>query len=290
MYYVVQVLTLLVLILAANTSFQGFPRLSALLARDRFVAAPVHEPRRPARLLERDASCSRRSPGCCSGSTARTSNNLIHLYVIGVFTAFTLSQAGMVRYWLRTRGPGWRAGALVNGVGATATGVVTLVVIYTKFAEGAWLVIVAIPLLVLGMLGISRHYDASRAAAARRCGGRRRGAAGAQHDACSSSSRSTRRPSARSWFARAISRERLPRRARPARGTDPASAPRWFHLAGGEPQLEVLDRRLGAAEAVLEQVWRLPRGESDFVTVVVPELFDARSLARAGATPASSSR
>ncbi len=82
-------------------------------------------------------------------------NSLIHLYVIGVFTAFTLSQAGMVRYWIRHRR---RLKATVNGIGATATGIVTLIVAYTKFAEGAWLVIVAIPMLVLAMYGIRRHY------------------------------------------------------------------------------------------------------------------------------------
>src|SRR5205807_5012339 len=86
-------------------------------------------------------------------------NSLIHLYVIGVFTAFTLSQAGMVRYWLRRHGRGWRYRALVNVLGATATGVVAAIVIFTKFAEGAWMVIVAIPTLVLVFYGIRRHYD-----------------------------------------------------------------------------------------------------------------------------------
>src|SRR4029453_17389798 len=74
---------------------------------------------------------------------------LIHLYVVGVFTAFTLSQAGMVRYWRRTRDRGWRLRSTANAVGAAATGVVTGVVIWTKFAAGAWMVIAAIPLLVL---------------------------------------------------------------------------------------------------------------------------------------------
>ena len=78
--------------------------------------------------------------------------------MIGVFTAFTLSQAGMIRYWRRVRGPRWHYRALVNGVGATATGIVSAVVIVTKFAAGAWLVIVAIPLLVLISYGIRRHY------------------------------------------------------------------------------------------------------------------------------------
>ena len=122
MYWVVQVLTLAVLVLAANTSFQGFPRLAALLARDRFFAAPVHQPRRPARLLERDHRAGRRSPALLLWVYNASVDSLIHLYVIGVFTAFTLSQAGMVRYWLRTRDPGWRRRDVVNAVGATATG------------------------------------------------------------------------------------------------------------------------------------------------------------------------
>src|SRR5204863_9745236 len=87
-----------------------------------------------------------------------TTNSLIHRYGIVIFTAFTLSQFEMVRYWFRRRGDHWRVKAAVNGVGGVATGVVTLVVAYTKFAEGAWIVTVAIPLLVLAMLGVRGHY------------------------------------------------------------------------------------------------------------------------------------
>ena len=72
---------------------------------------------------------------------------LIHLYVVGVFTAFTLSQAGMVRRWRRLKEPGWRKRAVMNGVGATATGIVTLLVIQAKFAAGAWMVVIAVPAL-----------------------------------------------------------------------------------------------------------------------------------------------
>src|SRR3954471_17373276 len=154
MYYVVQGLTLLVLVLAANTSFQGFPRLSALLARDGFA------PRQFSNLGDRLVFSN--GVVVLAGVAAAllwvygaNTNSLIHLYVIGVFTAFTLSQAGMVRYWIRHRR---RLKATVNGIGAAATGLVTLIVAYTKFAEGAWLVVVAIPLLVLAMLGIRRHY------------------------------------------------------------------------------------------------------------------------------------
>src|SRR6202007_475493 len=157
MYYAVQGTTLLVLILAANTSFQGFPRLSALLARDRF--APQQFTNLGDRLVFSNGMIVLATvSGLLRWLYKANTNSLIHLYVIGVFTAFTLSQAGMVRYWRRTRGKGWRARAAVNAIGASATGLVTLIVVYTKFAEGAWIVTVAIPVLVLGMLGVKRHY------------------------------------------------------------------------------------------------------------------------------------
>src|SRR5204862_4887119 len=157
MYYAVQVLTLVVLILAANTSFPGFPRLSALLAADRFA------PRQFTNLGDRLVF----SNGMLVLATVAAlllwiyhaaTNSLMHLYVIGVFTAFTLSQAGMVRYWKRVREPGWRYRALVHGIGATATGVVATIVIVTEFAAGAWLVPVAIPLLVLACYAVRRHH------------------------------------------------------------------------------------------------------------------------------------
>jgi amino acid transporter len=133
MYYAVQILTLIVLILAANTSFQGFPRLSALLARDRF--APRQFTNLGDRLVFSNGMVVLATvAGLLLWVYGANTNNLIHLYVIGVFTAFTLSQAGMVRYWQRRHGPRWKLKAAVNGAGATATGVVTLVVAYTKFA------------------------------------------------------------------------------------------------------------------------------------------------------------
>jgi hypothetical protein len=276
MYYAVQGTTLLILVLAANTSFQGFPRLSALLARDRFA------PRQFSNLGDRLVF----SNGMLVLATAAAAllviyrantNSLIHLYVIGVFTAFTLSQAGMVRYWLRTRTPGWHGRALVNGVGATATGLVTAIVVWTKFAEGAWLVTVAIPVLVLVMLGVRRHYmrvgrrlSAGAAAVASAPGARNRTLLVVEElDPAAERALAFTRKIAPDGF-RAI---HVPRRC-----TDPGIGPRWFHLAGGAPLLETLDPRGGTVDAVLEQVWRLPRGESDFVTVVVPEQFRRRAL------------
>ena len=137
------------------------PGLSAAVgaARARSLhPAPVHEPRRPTRLLEWRHRPRRRRRVSDRIYHANV-NNLIHLYVIGVFTAFTLSQTGMVRYWLRTHGDGWRWRAPVNGVGAVATCVVTVVVILTKFGEGAWIVTVAVPLMVAAFYGVRRHYE-----------------------------------------------------------------------------------------------------------------------------------
>jgi amino acid transporter len=276
MYYVVQGTTLLVLILAANTSFQGFPRLSALLARDRFA------PRQFSNLGDRLVF----SNGMLVLAAAATgllvvykadTNSLIHLYVVGVFTAFTVSQAGMVRYWRRVRGAGWQRKLAINMVGAAATGLVTVIVIWTKFAEGAWLVTVAIPLMVLAMLGVRRHYD--RVARRLRAGAAAVAAAPAARNrtllVVESLDEATERGLA---LARDISPDGLRAIHVPRRGTDSGIGPRWFHVANGAPLLETLDRRGSAVETVLDQVWRLPRGESDFVTVVIPEQFRRRSL------------
>ena len=273
MYYAVQGLTLLVLVLAANTSFQGFPRLSALLAHDRFA------PRQFTNLGDRLVF----SNGMLVLATVAglllwlynaNTNSLIHLYVIGVFTAFTLSQAGMVRYWLRTRDKGWRPKAAINAIGATATGLVTLIVVYTKFAEGAWIVTVAIPVLVLGMLGIRRHY--ARFA--------RRLRAGTAAVAAASLPRNTTLVVVQSldaateeaaWFAHEIATDGFRAVHVPTKSSDPGIRPRWFRFGHDLPQLETLD---AGSDSVLEQVWRLPRGEADFVTVVIPELFTTHSV------------
>ncbi|HEX3227107.1 MAG TPA: APC family permease, partial [Gaiellaceae bacterium] len=275
MYYAVQGLTLLVLILAANTSFQGFPRLSALLARDRF--APRQFTNLGDRLVFSNGMLVLATvAGLLLWIYGANTNSLIHLYVIGVFTAFTLSQAGMVRYWLRRRGAHWKVKLAVNGAGATATGLVTLIVVYTKFAEGAWLVTVAIPVLVVGMLGVRRHYE--RLA--------RRMRAGAAAVIAADEPRNTtlllvesidEASEAALGVAREISNGGGVRAIHvPCRNTDPGIRPRWFRCSG-EP-LDQLDGSLGATEAVLEQVWRLPRSESEFVTVVIPELFRQKSL------------
>jgi len=275
LYYAVQVTTLLILVLAANTSFQGFPRLAALLARDNF--APRQFTNLGDRLVFSNGMLVLATlAGLLIWIYHANVNSLIHLYVIGVFTAFTLSQAGMVRYWKRVREPGWRYRAAVNGVGAAATGVVAAIVIVTKFAAGAWLVIVAIPLLVLACYGIRRHYR----------GIARRLHAGADAVVAAPPPRNSTLLLVESideatadalWFTEQMG-DGFRAIHVPARGTDPGIKPRWFRFSDERSHLEVLDGSLGVTEAVLEQVWRLPRGESSFVTVVIPELFRRRSL------------
>jgi amino acid transporter len=277
MYWAVQILTLLILVLAANTSYQGFPRLAALLARDRYFA------RQFTNLGDRLVFSNGIVVLAGVASLLLWAYNanvesLIHLYVIGVFTAFTLSQAGMVRYWLRTHDPGWRHKALVNGVGATATGIVAGIVIWTKFAEGAWIVTIAIPSLVLMFLGINRHYR--RFARRLRAGLTATRAAGTPEnttllwvDAIDVATAGAL------WYSRLIS-DGSPLRAvaTPGRQTDPGLRPRWFDFSSNSPPLEVLTTEEGRTQGMLEEVWRLPRGENKFVTVVVPEQFRKASI------------
>ena len=160
-YYLFQLATTGVLILAANTSFADFPRLSSILARDGFM---------PSRFAFRGERLAFSAGIVVLAIVAIVVlvafggkvEALIPLYAIGVFTSITLSQAGMVRHWRRDRGEGWRTSALINGLGAVATGIVTVIFAVAKFALGAWLIVLVIPTLVVAMLGIHRLYGQRR--------------------------------------------------------------------------------------------------------------------------------
>ena len=157
-YYLVQGVTMLILILAANTSFADFPRLASFLARDRFI--PRQFANRGDRLAFSNgimilALLSIGLLVLFQGDT----HALIPLYALGVFLSFTLSQASMVRYWFRHRGSGWPLRALLNGTGAAATGVVAVIVGLTKFTHGAWIVVILLPCMVALFVTIRRHYD-----------------------------------------------------------------------------------------------------------------------------------
>jgi amino acid transporter len=156
-YYLVQASTALILVLAANTSFADFPRLSSLLARDRY--APRQFATQGDRLVFSNGIIILAALAALLIIVFRGETHaLIPLYAVGVFISFTLSQAGMVRHWLAERGPGWTWRLAINGVGATVTGVVTLVIAVSKFTHGAWIVVLVIPLLVMACLTIHRHY------------------------------------------------------------------------------------------------------------------------------------
>ena len=157
LFALLQLSTLLVLILAANTAFADFPRLGALLAADRFL--PQQLAWQGDRLVFQNGILLLQLLAAlivlfCQGSTSLA----IHLYAVGVFLAFTLSQAGMVVHWRRLRELGWQPRAWMNGLGATATALVLLVILVSKFTEGAWIVVLLVPLLVALLAGIRRRY------------------------------------------------------------------------------------------------------------------------------------
>src|SRR5499425_3189735 len=157
-YYLVQGSTTLILILAANTSFADFPRLSSLLARDRY--APRQFRTMGDRLVFSNGIVILAGAAALLIVIFRAQTHaLIPLYAVGVFISFTLSQAGMVRHWLVEGGAGWRWRLLVNGVGATVTAAVTVVIAMTKFTHGAWLVVLLIPLMVLAFRAVHHHYE-----------------------------------------------------------------------------------------------------------------------------------
>jgi amino acid transporter len=174
MFYVVQYSTAVILVIAANAAFAGFPQLASMLARDSFL------PRQLANIGDRLSY----SNGIILLSVAAIFlivifhgivDALLSLYAIGVFTSFTLAQIGMVRHWLRERHKGWQLSLFFNALGALATGAVTLIIAVSKFADGdvinphfhfgkyqphygAWLVIVLVPLMVMFFLRINWHY------------------------------------------------------------------------------------------------------------------------------------
>lgn len=157
LYVVVQTATLLILVVAANTSFAGFPRLASILAQDGYAPRPLS--------FLGDRLVFSNGMLLLAGLTGLLivafngdSHALIPLFAVGVFLAFTLSQAGMVVHWLRVRGPVWGLKAAINGIGALATTLTLGVVLISKFVEGAWLVVLLIPLLLLAFHIVKEHY------------------------------------------------------------------------------------------------------------------------------------
>ncbi|NOL47655.1 amino acid permease family protein [Synechococcus sp. MIT S9220] len=157
LYWTLQISTLLILVLAANTAFSGFPRLAAMLAEDHCL--PMQMKLLGDRLVYQNGISALVVITAliiviCRGDTTVA----VNLYALGVFTAFTLSQLGLVCRWWKRRGEGWRGRMAMNALGSLTTFVVLLVIVVSKFDEGAWTVVIAIPLLVWGLALIRRRY------------------------------------------------------------------------------------------------------------------------------------
>jgi amino acid transporter len=158
LYIILQASTAAILTLSANTAFADFPRLSGIVAADGFL--PRQLANRGDRLvLSNGVLVLATAAGGLFIAFGGETSSLIPLFAVGLFMSFTLSQAGMVVHHRRLREPGWQRGLTINAVGAVATSIVTLVVVVSKFTEGAWIPTVVIPLLVLLFISIKRHYD-----------------------------------------------------------------------------------------------------------------------------------
>ncbi|MBM3924603.1 MAG: APC family permease [SAR202 cluster bacterium] len=162
-YYIVLTSTTLILLLAANTAFADFPRLSAIMARDGYLPRPLANLGDRLVYFNGILTLAFFSVILIILSNANT-HSLIPLYAIGVFVGFTLTQSGMVSYWLKNREKGWRSGLIINGIGAIVTGVVLVEITVVKFAPGtwvgAWIIVLVIFLLILLFYAIRNHYTA----------------------------------------------------------------------------------------------------------------------------------
>jgi amino acid transporter len=278
LFYLVQSFTAAILILAANTAYQDFPRLSSILARDRFL--PSQFENRGDRLVFSNGIVvlALAASGLLVYFQADVSR-LIQLYVIGVFTSFTLSQSGMVRRWIRLNRTGdapreWRRSMVINAVGALVTGVVLVVVIYTKFVHGAWIVLAAMPVIIMGFLTIHRHYASIskqlRTGAVQPTDRGQNIVVLVVEDMNPATAEAVGYVRAFAEDFKAVHVEVDP----PA--TEVVQS--WERLTRAGTPLEVIDGGKGRTKAVIDYVRSIPRRREDFVTVVIPEMLTSRSL------------
>lgn len=159
MFYYLTATTFIILIMAANTAFSGFPLLVAVMAKEGYV--PRQLSMKGDRLSYSNGIIVLSSLSILLIVLFKAKvTSLIGLYAIGVFISFTLSQTGMFRKWLKNRGKNWIPKAMVNGVGGMITAVVVIIIAFTKFSEGAWVVVFLIPILIFLMLKVKKHYIA----------------------------------------------------------------------------------------------------------------------------------
>jgi amino acid transporter len=158
-YGALQIATLFILVLAANTSFADFPRLASFHAGDNFM--PKQLTTRGHRLVFSNGIIALAvAAGVLVAATGAKVDRLIPLYAIGVFTSFTLSQAGMTKHHYTRKEPGWRRGIFINGFGAFLSLVVDIIIAITKFTHGAWVIVVLVPVMVAALVRLNRQYEA----------------------------------------------------------------------------------------------------------------------------------
>ncbi|MDP9327354.1 MAG: APC family permease [Actinomycetota bacterium] len=276
-FYLVQAFTAAILVLAANTAYQDFPRLASILARDRFM--PGQFMNRGDRLVFSNGVV-----GLAAGAIVvivafnADLNKLIQLYVVGVFTSFTFSQTGMVRHWLAERhkgataAKGWQTSIVINAIGAVTTGVVLVVVTATKFVHGAWLSILVMAAIVPTFKSIHKHYLSVQAQLRR--GSVEPGRVGTNRVVLLVTEISSATAEALGYV----------RSCRPPElhalypGGDvvpPDLQERWRAFAGGGVDLEPLPRgKENLLESVRTYLAGIRRDPDDFITVVVPEVVE----------------
>jgi len=272
-YYAVQAATMLILVLAANTAYADFPRLASILARDRYV--PRQFMNQGDRLAFSNGIVGLSAfAGILLVVFGGDTHALIPLYMIGVFVSFTLSQAGMVVHWKRTGGPGWRTSAVVNGIGALVTGIVLIVVAVTKTLEGAWIILLLIPVNVAFFRITRRHYD--RVAAQLTMDGWR--SRGPRHNTVLVPISGVQRAVAEALdYASTLSKD--------VRAVyvdvDPASSDQlrrsWERLGTCVPLVALASPFRSLMEPLLEYIEQVSAEDPDgYITVVLPEFVPAR--------------
>ncbi len=158
-YYFIQCATMIILAMAANSAYAGFPMLLSVMGKDGFV--PRQFSKRGERLnYSNGITFLTIAAALLIVSFKANVANLLGLYAIGVFTSFTLSQLGIFMYWLRSHEPNWKRKAFINGLGALITMLTVLIIIQTKFFQGVWIVMIAMPITIAILIKIKRHYSA----------------------------------------------------------------------------------------------------------------------------------
>jgi len=275
-FYAVQVFTAAILILAANTSYQDFPRLSSILAHDRYM--PRQFANRGDRLVFSNGIIVLSVlSGLLIWGFAGDLDKLIQLYVVGVFTAFTLSQAGMVRHWSKFRAEGGRAGVSIpiNAIGAVCTGVVLIIITATKFAEGAWISITAMAAIVVLFQRIHRHYSIVGRQLRQRIVTPR---VPANHGVLLVPDLDAATAEALGYVRGIHPSETRAVYLSPAAPSEELLE-RWRELCRGAPELERLPTTDGDLLAgVRTYLTGVSRGPGDFASVVLPELIEDASL------------